>query len=142
MIPLLGRAEQDEIMRLVDRINLSALMSRASDLRKSIACSIPHSLQYDRSTRSSVMGGMNYHIEILFEDGISWLARIRRLNATSPPSDVRDYIMRSEVSTLQFLSETKVPVPRVFDFDFDEANPIGVCYILMEKLLGNSLRWS
>lgn len=140
--PASKQAEQHEIMRLVDRINLPALMSRASDLRNGFACSIPHSLQYDRSTRSSVMGGMNYHLEILFEDGISWLARIRRLNATSPPLDVREYIMRSEVSTLQFSSKTNVPIPRVFDFDFDEANPIGVCYILMEKLPGKSLRWS
>lgn len=50
--------------------------------------------------------------------------------------------MRSEVSTLQLLSDTKVPVLSVFDFDFDEANLIGVCYILIEKLPGNSLRLS
>lgn len=92
--------------------------------------------------RSSVMGGMNYHIEIKFEDGISWLARIRRSNATSPPPDLRDYIMRSEVATLQFLSKTKVPAPKVFDYNFDEGSPIGVGYILMEKIIGKSLRWS
>jgi aminoglycoside phosphotransferase (APT) family kinase protein len=85
---------------------------------------------------------MNYHIEILFDDGITWLARIRRSNATSPPAELRDYILRSEVSTLQFLSETKVPAPKVFDFNFCETNPIGVGYILMEKLPGSSLRWS
>ncbi|KAJ5569827.1 uncharacterized protein N7459_009257 [Penicillium hispanicum] len=140
--PAARKAEVDEITRLVDKINLHALLSRASCLRMGIACSIPHSLQYDRSTRSSVMGGMNYHIEILFEDGISWLARIRRFNATSPPPELRDYIMRSEVSTLQFLSETKVPAPKVFDFNFDESNPVGVGYILMEKMPGTSLRWS
>ncbi|KAJ5901451.1 hypothetical protein N7495_001979 [Penicillium taxi] len=88
------------------------------------------------------MGGMNYHVEILFEDGISWLTRIRRFNATSPPPKLRDYIIGSEVATLQFLSKTNVPVPRVFDFNLDEANPIGVSYILMEKLPGKSLRWS
>lgn len=88
------------------------------------------------------MGGMNYHIEILFEDGISWLARIRRFNATSPPPELRDYIMASEVCTLQFLSRTKVPVPKVFDFNSDASNPVGIGYILMEKLPGKSLRWS
>lgn len=88
------------------------------------------------------MGGMNYHIEILFEDGISWLARIRRSNATSPPPDIRCYIMRSEVATLQFLSKTKIPSPEVVDYNFEQANPIGVEYILMEKLPGKSLRWS
>jgi aminoglycoside phosphotransferase (APT) family kinase protein len=88
------------------------------------------------------MGGMNYHLEILFEDGISWLARIRRFNATSPPPELRDYILGSEVATLQFLGKTKVPVPTVYDFNPDESNPIGVGYILMEKLPGKSLRWS
>jgi hypothetical protein len=88
------------------------------------------------------MGGMNYHIVVQFEDGISWIARIRRFNATSPRPELRDYIMCSEASTLQFLSETRVPVPKVFDFDLNEKNPIGVGYILMEKLPGNSMRWS
>lgn len=46
------------------------------------------------------MGGMNYHIEIQFEDRVSWLACIRRVNATSPPADLRGYITRSEVATL------------------------------------------
>lgn len=88
------------------------------------------------------MGGMNYHIEIQFEDGISWLARIRRSNATSPPSDLQGYIMCSEVATLQFLTKTRVPAPKVFDYNFDEGSPIGVGYILMEKMTGKSLRWS
>lgn len=88
------------------------------------------------------MGGMNYHIEIQFEDGVSWLARIRRFNATSPPADLRRHIMRSEIATLQFLGKTKVPAPRVFDYNLEEGNPIGVEYIIMEKMPGKSLRWS
>lgn len=88
------------------------------------------------------MGGMNYHIDINFADGVRWLARIRRFNATSPPPELRDYIMRSEVATLQRLSKTKVPVPKVFDYGLDGQTAIGVGYILMEKLPGKSLRWS
>lgn len=45
------------------------------------------------------MGGMNYHVEIIFEDGITWIARIRRFNATSPPAALRDYILQSEILT-------------------------------------------
>ncbi|KAJ5469741.1 hypothetical protein N7539_009359 [Penicillium diatomitis] len=140
--PAARKAEQDEITKLIDKINIPALISRASALRGGLTCSILQDLRYDRSTRSSVMGGMNYHIEISFDDGISWLARVRRSNATSPPAELRDYILRSEVSTLHFLGETQVPVPKVFDFNFCEPNPIGVGYILMEKLPGSSLRWS
>lgn len=92
-----------------------------------LACStVVQILQYDRLKRSSVMGGMNYHIEFQFEDGVTWLARIRRSNATSPPPDPQGYIMCSEVATLQFLEKTRVPTPRVLDYNFDERSPIGV----------------
>ncbi|KAE8343551.1 hypothetical protein BDV24DRAFT_149485 [Aspergillus arachidicola] len=133
-------AERREITRLPESLDLSALLSRASYLRNGIPCSLPQPLLYDRSTRSSVMGGMNYQIEILFDDGVRWLARIRRFNATSPPPDLRDYIMRSEVATLQFLSKTKVSAPKIFDYGLHGQTPIGVGYILMGKLPGKSLR--
>lgn len=48
----------------------------------------------------------------------------------------------SEVATLQFLRKTKVPAPKVFDYNFDEGDPIRVGYILMEKMTEKSLRWS
>ncbi|KAI9737978.1 MAG: hypothetical protein M1834_009348 [Cirrosporium novae-zelandiae] len=135
-------AEKEEMSKLLQKIDTAALATRASHLRSGIRCSVP-SLQYDRSSRNSVMGGMNYHVEIHFEEGISWLARIRRCNATSPTTDLRDYIIRSEVATLQFLEKTKVPAPRVFDFAFEgKDNPVGVGYILMENMHGKALRWS
>jgi hypothetical protein len=141
--PAAREAERREITVLLDRINISELLSRASVLRNGVPCATPQPLQYDRSQRSSVMGGMNYHIEIRFDDGVSWLARIRRVNGTSPPSDLRAHIMRSEVATLMFLGKTKVPAPKVFDYNLDEEeNPVGVGYILMEKMSGQSLRWS
>lgn len=89
------------------------------------------------------MGGMNYHVEIRFDDGTVWLARIRRFNATSPPPAVRDYIVESEVATLLFLDKTGVPAPKMYDYALEQhGNPVGVGYILMEKLPGKSLRWS
>lgn len=89
------------------------------------------------------MGGMNYHIPITFADGVIWLARIRRFNATSPPPKLRDFIVKSEYGTLRFLEKTLVPAPKVFDFALEGTdNPVGVGYILMEKLAGKSLRWA
>lgn len=89
------------------------------------------------------MGGMNYHIEITFEDDVKWLARIRRTNATSPPAILRDHIFQSEIATLKFLEKTRVPTPKIFDFALEDSedNDVGVCYILMEKLPGHSMRW-
>ncbi|KAI1132168.1 hypothetical protein F5Y10DRAFT_274984 [Nemania abortiva] len=134
-------AQSDEVKELITKINTTALEARASHLR-GMPCSIPP-LQYDHANRSSVMGGMNYHVEICFDDGVRWIARIRRFNTTSPPLALRDYILQSEVATLKFLESINVPAPRVFDFALEsKSNPVGVGYILIEKLNGRSLQWS
>ncbi|KAG6284998.1 hypothetical protein E4U46_006331 [Claviceps purpurea] len=90
------------------------------------------------------MGGQNCHADITFEDGVVWLARFRVVSAVAPPPEVRDYILQSEATTMQFLEcHTRVPCPRVFDWacESDPTNTIGVGYILMEKLNGTSLIW-
>ncbi|KAG6063247.1 hypothetical protein E4U32_001456 [Claviceps aff. humidiphila group G2b] len=91
-----------------------------------------------------MMGGLNCHADIKFEDGVVWLARLRILSVRAPPPEVRDYFLRSEATTLQFLDRhTRVPSPRVFDWacESDPTNTIGVGYILMEKLNGTPLHW-
>lgn len=83
---------------------------------------------------------MNYHITIDFVDGTTWLARIRRFNATSPPA-LRDYILRSEAATLRFLEGTAVPAPKLFDYALEGETDIGIGYMLIEKLPGSTLAW-
>ncbi|KAI0535255.1 hypothetical protein GGR58DRAFT_504463 [Xylaria digitata] len=123
--PAARAAEADELTRLIEKINTPALAARASHLRQGIRCSIPP-LHYDRATRSSVMGDMNYHIGVCFDDGVQWIARVHRFNATSPLATLRDYIIQSEVATLKFLERTSIPAPRVFDFMLDHSdNPVG-----------------
>ncbi|KAI1334819.1 hypothetical protein F5Y15DRAFT_409415 [Xylariaceae sp. FL0016] len=140
--PAAREAERSEVTNLIRKINTRALETRASYLRHGVPCSIPP-VQYDKTTQSSVIRGRNYHIEVCFDDGVKWIARIRRFNATSPPAVLRDNIVRSEVATLKFLERTNVPTPKVFDFALEDSNnPVGVDYILMEKLPGKSLRWS
>lgn len=87
---------------------------------------------------------MNYHLELQFEDGVSWLARIRRSNANSAPPVLRDVIIRSEVAMLQFLETTGVLSPKVFvvALEGDVGNSVGIGYILLEKMRGKALRWS
>ncbi|KAM3558705.1 hypothetical protein MY1884_003848, partial [Beauveria asiatica] len=140
--PAARQAEEREVAQLINKIDVAALEARATHLRSGTPCAIAP-LRYDRTTRSAVMGGMNYHVEIRFQDGVIWLARIRRSNATSPPSALRDYIIKSEVATLLFLEKTKVPTPKMHDYALEQpGNPVGVGFILMEKLPGKSLRWS
>ncbi|AEO65291.1 uncharacterized protein THITE_2112141 [Thermothielavioides terrestris NRRL 8126] len=91
-----------------------------------------------------MMGGQNCHAEITFDDGATWLARFRLARVSSPPLEVRDYILRSEVATMLFLhSQTRVPVPKVIDWatESDPENDVGPGYILMEKVKGKPLDW-
>nr|XP_036576573.1 uncharacterized protein CTRU02_13566 [Colletotrichum truncatum]KAF6783330.1 hypothetical protein CTRU02_13566 [Colletotrichum truncatum] len=90
------------------------------------------------------MGNQNCHAEIIFEDGVKWLARFRLPRTTSPPQEVRDFILHSEVATMSYLQQhTRLPTPKIFDWacESDPGNQLGVSYILMEKLDGRPLDW-
>lgn len=85
------------------------------------------------------VGGQNCHVDIEFADVVVWIARIRLENPMLPPSSVQAHIFLSEVATLQFLAETKVPAPRVYAFELASPNnPVGISYILMEKASGEA----
>lgn len=91
-----------------------------------------------------MMGGQNCHADIVFDDSVVWLVRIRLSSPISPPPEVRDYVLASEAATMQFLERhTRVPSPRVFDWaiESDPANEVGVGYILMEKMNVTPLDW-
>jgi hypothetical protein len=94
---------------------------------------------------STMMGGQNCHAEITFQDNVKWLARFRLAKTSSPPVEVRDYIMQSEAATMNFLRKhTRIPSPEVFDWacESDSQSPLGeVSYILMEKVAGEPLDW-
>ncbi|EKM56504.1 uncharacterized protein PHACADRAFT_118269 [Phanerochaete carnosa HHB-10118-sp] len=132
-------ATRDEISALAAAIDIQALERQASLLRGGVSCSVTP-LKYDPETIHKVMGGMNYHIIIRFLDGIEWICRIRRNNASSPPQEVQNAILLSEVATLRFLTSTEVPAPKVHGYaTFGDGNPVGMGYILMNKLQGRPL---
>lgn len=133
-------ATRAEIKRLINQINLPALLGQASGLRSGMPCHFVRDLEHDW-TGDDVMGARNYNIELEFKDGVRWMARFRRVNASSPPPDLRRHMMRNEVHTLQALTrEFKIPTPKVHDYCLDSSNPVGMEYILMDKLPGKTLK--
>lgn len=90
----------------------------------------------------SQTGGQNCNIDIRFQDGIVWLARIRLDDPLLPPKPTQAYITLSEVLTLKYLESTGVPVPKVFHFANESSeNLVGVPFLLMEKIKGAPLMW-
>ena len=128
----------DELCKQIDGAKLCSL---ASTLREGIPCEVG----ITRKSLSTMMGNKNCHVEVTFQDGVKWLARFRLKRTSSPPPEVRDYILRSEAATMMYLQHhTQIPTPIVFDWacESDPTNSLGAGYILMEKLDGKPLDWS
>lgn len=135
-------AESRRLEELCRRIDGGKLCARASQVRSD--ANVPCTIDLSPKTLSAMMGGQNCHAEVVFADGAVWLARFRLSSPISPPTEVRDYVLRSEAATMEFLQRhTRIPSPRVFGWacESDPANTVGVGYILMEKLQGTPLDW-
>ncbi|KAF9522942.1 hypothetical protein CPB83DRAFT_863683 [Crepidotus variabilis] len=136
---------QAELHELAQRLNLVELARVASSLRNGQGCTI-HELD-DQYLRTLPRGGMNIHLDIVFNDGVEWICRIRRRSASIQdlPLDAQDAVVLSEAATLLFLAnQTSVPVPRVFKVvpPSTRDNLVGVGYLLMEKVAGKPMDWS
>lgn len=137
-------AESRRLEELCRRIDGGKLCVRASQVRSDTNASVPCAIDLSPKNLSAMMGGQNCHAEVVFADGVVWLARFRLSSPISPPPEVREYVLRSEAATMEFLQRsTRIPSPRVFDWacESDPANAVGVGYILMEKLHGKPLDW-
>ncbi len=119
----------------------------ASRLRNGISCTIPALVPDGQGNLNveailSQTGGQNCNIDVQFQDGIVWLARIRLNDPLLPPKPTQAYIFLSEVFTLKYLESTSIPVPKVFCFASESSeNPVGVPFFLMEKMKGAPLIW-
>lgn len=85
------------------------------------------------------MGCANYHAELVFNDGARWLVRIPRTTSFSDiPSDLVEYLVKSEYATLKWLERVSAPTPKAYAYglDSDPENLVGVSFLLEEALPG------
>lgn len=125
----------DEISDLLSHVNIDELVRIGSALNKGRKCTFEKGKHLGVG---SIMGCVNYHAWLHFDNGERWLVRIPRVGFSDIPTDLMDYIVLSEYATLKFLAQTKVPVPKVFGYGLasDPANRVGVSYVLMQALSG------
>lgn len=129
----------------MSKINIEALKLAASRMRNGIECQIP---ALEPKTKQSIdvvsqqCGGQNCHLDVVFVDGVVWIARIRLMDPLLPPQATQNYIFKSEVATLKFLEGTSVPSPRVHFFEPESPlNSVGTSYVLMDKMPGKPINW-
>jgi hypothetical protein len=115
-----------------EALNLDALEAVATSYRRN-ACHVNKS--------AYAYGGDNIILEMMFEDGLAWIARLRLHEPKFLQSRGEfDQVFVSEVATLKWVKrETTIPVPTVFVSDARYDNEVGQPYILMEAMPGNRL---
>ncbi|KAK2807723.1 hypothetical protein FQN51_000161 [Onygenales sp. PD_10] len=139
-------ARRAHISATLDQLNAPALTTLASSLRRGTPCTIP-ALALDREAQLRLVlsnaTDSDCHIDINFQDGEVWNARIRLRHGALPPLPVQKYIFLSEMFTLKFLQKTRVPAPEVCHFGWVDSpdNPLGVSYVLLKKIKGRRLQW-
>jgi len=134
------KSEKADLWRSIGQINLDALRRLASSLRNGVKCNASFPTD-DQSLRGLAYGGLNVHVDVKFEDGKTWIARFRLLKINRPPTEKVNLDRISEVTVYQCLQRTSIPTPKVFGYglDDDPDNPVGVGFILMEKVAGHPM---
>ena len=126
--------------KALEYIDWNALNNVAAQSRN-IPCAI--GFQYG-------IGGRHLVREILFDDDIHWIARVRipPVNFSAKENFVPKPVshswtankaaeMQSEIDTMAFLREhTDIPVPQVFEYETTPNNKVGAPYMLMECCFG------
>ncbi|KAI9731861.1 MAG: hypothetical protein M1818_007726 [Claussenomyces sp. TS43310] len=125
----------DEIAELVAKINVKALVQKATTLNCGKSCIFTPG-RYIGS--GAIMGSANYHAWLTFSDGEKWMIRVPRVPFSDIPSDLVDYLVASEYATLKFLETTNVTTAKAFGYGLasDADNLVGVSYLLMQALPG------
>jgi hypothetical protein len=97
---------------LLAKIDVSALIKEAKQLRPGYACQGP--TEVVEGAQGVIVNGGNIHIVLTFEDGVKWLARIKQSWGISPPPHVQRIEKLSEVATCRTLHDSGIMVPRVW----------------------------
>lgn len=121
---------------MLAQVDLEGLRSIASGLRDGRACTI---------SEKYTCGAYNLVFEICFDDGLSWIARLRSASSMQAVSQevvfesptYKLHVMESELATMEYVREhTTIPIPKVYAFETSSDNPAKLPYILMECIHG------
>ncbi|KAJ5114023.1 hypothetical protein N7456_002557 [Penicillium angulare] len=122
---------QDRAIQFIEDIEWTKLTAICSMYRDGIPCFVSGSFH---------SGLFNMVRQVVFEDGISWVARIRMPNLCSHakgPAGIQT-ALRSEIAWMKYLWErSSIPVPEVYYYDLGP-NKVGAPYILMEYIPGTT----
>jgi len=130
--------EHSRVQSYIDRINFVALKERANQCytertgQAGVTCSI--------NPAKFASGRCNIVFEIVFPHGVTWIARVWTNHVGLFDADEASSSLQCEVQTMQYISDySRIPVPKVFDYELDPRNPVQYRFVIMEALLGSPL---
>ncbi|KAH8193683.1 hypothetical protein TruAng_012153 [Truncatella angustata] len=117
--------EGDRVHETIQKTNWDKLCDFASCLNNGLPC-IP---------LNNITNGLHNLVRLLeFSNQTRWIARISL--DTSAANSTK---LRGELDVMQLVRDRSgLPVPRVFAYEVNENNPVGVPFILMEFIPGNT----
>jgi len=121
-------------------INHEALAQHASNVRARLEASPGNPIPCTIDMSLFTVGWYNIVFEVAFEDGVYWIARVRRepeVEEDLGSESERTTELESEVYTMLYIkTNSTIPVPTVYDFASKRDPVIGCRFILMEALAG------
>ncbi|ORX37901.1 hypothetical protein BD324DRAFT_406983 [Kockovaella imperatae] len=115
----------DQWTKFHQHLDKALIEAQATSLRPGHACVLNASGHEDldklslEQTRalmeeSGDMRFYNHHFPLIFDDGVKWIVRCRRLRRDRPSYGVMRYVLDSEIITMEELRNAGVCVPRAY----------------------------
>ncbi|KAF2182611.1 hypothetical protein K469DRAFT_669624 [Zopfia rhizophila CBS 207.26] len=120
--------------RSLNSVNWKALEEYAIKVKRKYSGNYNDEITCRLSAEYS-MGGLNVVRRLDFHDATSWVARLQ-LHESTPESLQR---LVHEVHTIQVVRDrSKIPVPEVFAYEANCSNAVGVAFMIMESIPGDT----
>ncbi|KAL9029920.1 MAG: hypothetical protein Q9196_001893 [Gyalolechia fulgens] len=138
----------DKFQSVVEQVNFTEATRLATRLRiQEAKNSRPTTLGRLQTLRLSckvvltpLYGSHNILFPIRFRDGVQWLLKLPFNGSHNRWDQQSAAALTSEVLTMKLIREkTSIPVPRIYSYDANPANPMKCPFILMERIEGVAL---
>jgi hypothetical protein len=104
----------EQFLATMADIDQQAISRRVAHVRPMV----PFKLMIPKTLEESIelSGGFNFHVPVIFEDGVEWLVRISKYGKGDGPVDLLRATLESEALTYKMLGDHGIPVPAVHDW--------------------------
>nr|XP_031863144.1 uncharacterized protein CI109_001623 [Kwoniella shandongensis]KAA5530216.1 hypothetical protein CI109_001623 [Kwoniella shandongensis] len=124
------------VEKYLEKLDIELIIAEVELLRPGHACTINKPSSW--SELQKLVGGCNYHIVIVFDDGRRWVMRVRKIGMSYQHLDALRLNLDSEFATVSFMSEQCILIPKVWARPATSRLPTDLLYFYQEFVPGVS----